>query len=103
MFHVTEQEVWQALQVDLYATGGSPETQEPADRAYIATLITAAQNRLDDHLATKLIDWEEVPAELKLAITMDVTINYFDRKSPVLPEQYFYLIRPFRNWGFGYG
>lgn len=103
MFHVTEPEVWQALQVDLYDTGDSPQTQAPVDRAYIATLITAAQNRLDEHLATKLADWDAVPAELKLAIMMDVTVNYFDRKSPALPEQYFYLIRPFRNWSFGYG
>ena len=95
-FYVTEEEVWNALQVDLYTNYESPLSQEPADREYIAMLIDAAQNRMDQHLEKPLAEWSEIPAEIKLALMMDVTVNYFDRKNPVLPEHYFYMIRPFR-------
>jgi hypothetical protein len=95
-FYITEEEVWAALQVDLYENEDSPPTKEPIDRDYIATLIEAAQNRMDEHLDTKLADMDAIPSEIKLALMMDVTVNYFDRKNPVLPQHYFYLIRPFR-------
>lgn len=100
IFYVPEKEVWSALQVDLYQNDESPPTKEPTDREFIAMLIEAAQNRMDEHLFTKLKDWPEIPAEIKLALMMDVTENYFDRKNPTLPEHYFYLIRPFRQWVF---
>jgi hypothetical protein len=96
-FYVTEQEVWNALQVDLSMNyENSPPMEDPVDRAYIATLIRAAQNRMDQHLGTKLADMDSIPDEIKLALMMDVSVHYFDRLNPVLPQNYFYLIRPYR-------
>lgn len=99
-FYVSEREVWNALQVHLYENDESPPEKEPAEREYIALLIEAAQSRIDEHLATKLENWPEIPPEIKLAIMMDVTVNFFDRKNPVLPEHYYYMLRPYRQWVF---
>ena len=95
-YYVAEEEVWSALQVDLYTNDESPPTKEPVEREYISMLIMAAQHRMEQHLEKPLSEWPEIPFEIKLALMMDVTIGFFDRKNPVLPEHYFYLIRPFR-------
>lgn len=97
MFYVPEEEVWAALQVNMVEDDESPPSMVAVDRGFIETLIYAAQNRADRHLATKLEDLDAVPSELKLAIMMDVSVHYFDRINPVLPEAYWLLIRPFRN------
>lgn len=97
---VPESEVWAALQVDLYSNGDNPPLLEPIDKAYIATLISAAHNRLDEYLPVKLADLPVFPDELKLAIFLDVSTHYFNRQNPILPKGYLDLIRPFRTWTF---
>lgn len=100
MFYVTEEEVWAALKVNLYPDGGSPPSMAPVDRDFISMLIQAAQNRIDYHIATSLEEMDDadgVPDELKLAICMDVSVHYFSRLNPVLPDAYWILIRPFRG------
>jgi hypothetical protein len=92
-----EADVWAALQVDLTEAGGT----EPSDKAYIATLIAAAEARAAGYVGDALDDLEAVPPSVVQAIILDVQTAYRSRLNPELPAAYWSLIGEFRQWGFG--
>jgi hypothetical protein len=77
---------------------------EPRDSDFIEQLIVAAEARLAKLMGLGSIFDIESPGlepEMVEAITLDVSVNYFSRLNPVLPDRYDELVAPFRKWGFG--
>lgn len=96
----SEPEIWAALQVDLEPTEASPPEYEPVDRAFIATLIERAEERIKRFTGLDLVNGS-IPPAIEAAITLDVMRNYFNRLDPSLPTEWDELIAPYRQWGFG--
>ena len=93
-----EADVWAALRLDLVIVGGSPE---PIDRAFIRTLIVAAEARLARFVGRSLDEFDPLPPALAQAIIIDVGANYFDRLNPTLPPAWDEAVAGHRVWGFG--
>jgi hypothetical protein len=102
---VSEEEAWQALQLDLEPNADSPPSLEPIDRAFVLHLIKAATKRLERlcfvESINSTLEGGEIPADLKQAALLDISTHYFSRTSPELPDDYWALILPFRRWSFG--
>lgn len=99
--HVEQQFVWNFLRVEAVANEESPPTYEPVDADLIASLIDAAEKRVETMIGGSLDDLNTIPGDMALAIAMDVSVHYFNRINPELPELYWQLLMPFRSWGFG--
>ena len=99
--HVNEKDLWNFLRVDVISNADSPPNSEPADSSFIRTLIDSAEKRLEKFIGHSLDDFDVFPDELSFAIMIDVSVHYFDRINPTLPQIYDENIMPFRAWGFG--
>jgi len=98
--------VWAWLRVDLVDDGESPTGGlAPVDADLIASLILAAEVRLESFVGTTLAELlyeaDELPEPLIRAICLDVATHYFSRLDPALPDAYFEAIQPWRAWSFG--
>lgn len=97
--------VWAWLRVDLVDSGASPSELAPVDADLIASLILAAEVRLETFIGTTLAELlyesDEIPEPLTRAVCLDTAAHYFSRLNPELPDAYFEAIQPWRAWGFG--
>ncbi len=99
--HVSPDFVWSFLRVEAVANDDSPPTYEPVDADLIAALIDAAERRVETMIGKPLSDLAAIPGDMNLAIAMDVSVHYFNRVNPELPDMYWQLLMPLRAWGFG--
>ncbi|MFB9952191.1 head-tail connector protein [Rhizobium puerariae] len=99
---IAEADVWDALQVDLAEDGSSPPQLVPVDRAFIRTLIEAAEERIEGYVDQELSEFEDgIPSSIQRAVILDVLVHYRNRLAPEMPDEYFALIANHRVWGFG--
>ncbi len=96
--YTSEADVWAALQLDLTENEGT----EPIDKAYVATLIEAAEDLVAGFIGKSLSTFEDgVPSLLTHAVITVVQARYRNRLSPEIPAEFWSLIAEHRVWGFG--